>query len=47
MVRLIPAAARIGVPALNVDASVVPSLAIAKPGDRARFVKGGDFRLSK
>jgi hypothetical protein len=29
-------------PALSVDAVVVPSLAIVKPGDRARFVKGGE-----
>ena len=31
-----------GMPALSVDAGVVPSLAIVKPGDRARFVKGGE-----
>ena len=30
-----------GMPPLSVDAGVVPSLAIVKPGDRARFVKGG------
>jgi hypothetical protein len=31
-----------GMPALSVHAGVVPSLAIVKPGDRARFVKGGE-----
>jgi hypothetical protein len=29
-------------PPLSVDAGVVPSLAIVKPGDRARFVKGAE-----
>ena len=31
-----------GMPALSVDAGVAPTLAIVKPGDRARFVKGGE-----
>jgi len=31
-----------GMPALSVDAGVTPTLAIVKPGDRARFVKGGE-----
>ena len=31
-----------GVPTLGVDAGVTPSLAIVKPGDRARFVKGSE-----
>jgi len=31
-----------GMPALSVDAGVVPTLAIVKPGDRAHFVKGGE-----
>jgi hypothetical protein len=31
-----------GMPPLSVDAGVAPTLAIVKPGDRARFVKGGE-----
>jgi hypothetical protein len=31
-----------GMPTLGVDADVAPYLAIVKPGDRARFVKGGE-----
>ncbi len=31
-----------GMPPLSVDAGVAPSLAIVKPGDRARFVKGSE-----